>query len=79
MSKKKEAGFEERLSRLEAIVRLLEAGDRPLEESVLLYKEGLGHSAACRDLLATARHDIQLLDQGQLVPFDLAASEEEHE
>ena len=49
--KKKDPTFEERLTRLQAIVTSLESGNSPLEESVALYKEGLAHVAACRKQL----------------------------
>jgi len=71
MSRKGKAlNFEERLARLQAIVAALEAGDRPLEESVTLYREGLAHAAACREKLAAARHEIEVCTQGELVPFE---------
>lgn len=69
MTKKKEPTFEERLARLQAIVTALESGQSPLEESVALYKEGLGHAAACREQLAKARHDIQVFSDGVCTPF----------
>lgn len=67
--KKEEPGFEEKLQRLGVIVRALEAGDCPLEQSVALYKEGLALAASCRDQLDKARHDVEIYRQGLLVPF----------
>lgn len=75
MAKKKEIEqpqeltFEERLARLQIIVATLESGDSPLEESVALYREGMGHSANCRQQLATARHDLEVFSNGQCEPL----------
>lgn len=67
--KKEEPGFEEKLQRLGVIVRALEAGDCPLEQSVALYKEGLALAASCREQLDKARHDVEIYRQGLLIPF----------
>ena len=50
------ATFEQNMQRLEQIVRSLERGDTPLEESLKLFEEGTGLVRACG----------QLLDQAQL-------------
>lgn len=75
--KSKELSFEERLSRLQAIVGTLESGESPLEESVALYKEGLAHTRACRDQLARARHEIEIYRNGACLPFEAEPEEEE--
>lgn len=69
----KELSFEERLTRLQAIVSTLESGESPLEESVALYKEGLAHTKACRDQLARARHEIEIYQNGDCKPFEAEA------
>jgi Exodeoxyribonuclease VII small subunit (EC 3.1.11.6) len=45
--KKQQLSFEESLNRLEEIVRHLEKGDLPLNDSLSLYEEGTGLIAAC--------------------------------
>jgi exodeoxyribonuclease VII small subunit len=40
MADKKELSFEQAMSRLEQIVKLLEKGDAPLEDSLSLFEEG---------------------------------------
>lgn len=76
MSRKtKELSFEERLTRLQAIVDALESGESPLEESVALYKEGLAHTRTCREQLAKARHDIEIYQDGACAPFASDAAE----
>ncbi|MCH5276634.1 MAG: exodeoxyribonuclease VII small subunit [Desulfovibrionaceae bacterium] len=68
--KTRELSFEERLTRLQAIVSALESGESPLEESVALYKEGLAHAKACRGQLAKARHEIEIYQNGACQPFE---------
>ena len=53
--------FEESLKRLETIVDQLEKGDRPLEESLKLFEEGVSLSAACRKELEEAEGKVQTL------------------
>lgn len=64
--------FEEKMSRLEEIVRLLEEGDRPLEESMNLFEEGVKLSNECREVLEKTERKITLLlkNQDQEVPFE---------
>jgi exodeoxyribonuclease VII small subunit len=54
MTKKKEAGFETSLSRLQQISELLESGEIGLEESVKLYEEGINLAKICYSVLAEA-------------------------
>ena len=49
--KKQELRFEDALVRLEEIVRHLERGDMPLDESLTLYEEGTGLIKACSKCL----------------------------
>ncbi len=53
--------FEESLKRLETIVDQLEKGDRSLEDSLKLFEEGVGLSAACKKELDEAEGKVQLL------------------
>ena len=52
----KNASFESNMQRLEQIVRAMERGDVPLEESLKLFQEGTDLVRSCS----------QLLDQAQL-------------
>lgn len=72
-SKKK--SFEDMLARLEAIVRDLEKGDAPLEQSLALYEEGAGLIRECTRQLETAEQTVMRLQKGPdgepvEVPFD---------
>jgi exodeoxyribonuclease VII small subunit len=60
------ATFEERFSRLEEIVMLLDQGDTPLEELLALYEEGINLSKECSDVLQAAEQKILLLKNGVL-------------
>jgi exodeoxyribonuclease VII small subunit len=53
--------FEQSLKRLEEIVRALESGDTPLEESIALFEEGVKLSGYCNTLLETAEQKVTVL------------------
>ena len=55
------AGFEDRLTALEAVVERLERGDLTLEESVRLFEEGVHLSETCKVELDKAEGRIQVL------------------
>ena len=54
-----EQKFEDALKRLEEIVANLENGDVPLEDTVKLFKEGIGLSKICKNKLQTAEKEIK--------------------
>lgn len=70
MAARKNPSFEERLHRLQEIVTALENSELPLEDSVNLYREGLGLSRSCREQLEKARNDVRILTEEGLEPFD---------
>ena len=51
--------FEESMSRLEQIVRAMERGDVPLEESLKLFQEGTQLIQTCTKLLDDAQLQIK--------------------
>lgn len=55
---KKNATFEENMSRLEQIVRAMERGDVPLEESLKLFQEGTALVKDCGKLLDNAEQQV---------------------
>lgn len=57
----KKASFEESIARLEKIVRRLEEGKVPLEESIKLYEEGMILGKKCRKILDEADLRIRQL------------------
>ena len=58
MSENKKS-FEENIQRLEQIVRALERGDAPLEQSLLLFQEGTDLVASCGKLLDDAELQVK--------------------
>jgi exodeoxyribonuclease VII small subunit len=67
----KEPTFEQIISRLEAIAAQLEHGEKPLEESLLLFEEGVGLANRGTHLLDEAERRIAtLLDNGSTAPIN---------
>ncbi len=50
--------FEENMRRLEEIVRTMERGDAPLDESLKLFQEGTSLAQACSKLLDEAQLQV---------------------
>lgn len=65
--------FEQSIARLEEIVRLLEKGDAPLEDSLTLFEEGTALVKQCGGLLDRAEQKVVRLSKGE----DGAPAEEE--
>ena len=57
----KAVSFEEAAARLEEIVKALEGGNAPLDESLKLFEEGVGLVNACRKQLDSAEQKVKLL------------------
>lgn len=57
----KKLSFEQSLERLEEIVKLLETGTAPLEESTKLYEEGISLIRVCNAQLEQTEARIRLL------------------
>ena len=55
---KKAPSFEENMQRLEQIVRAMERGDVPLEESLNLFQEGTALVQKCSKLLDEAEQKV---------------------
>lgn len=55
---KKNLSFEENMQRLEQIVRAMEKGDVPLEESLKLFQEGTGLVKCCAKMLDEAEQQV---------------------
>lgn len=53
--------FEASLNELERIVKQLEDGDMPLEESLKLFEDGVRLSRECRERLTNAERRIEVL------------------
>lgn len=64
MPAKKQLSFEEAMSRLDVIVKELEKGDLPLEESLSLFEEGAGLMKQCTKALDQAEQKVAKLLPG---------------
>ncbi|HKE88361.1 MAG TPA: exodeoxyribonuclease VII small subunit [Vicinamibacterales bacterium] len=61
--------FEAAIAELEAVVKKLEEGDLPLEESLRLYERGVHLSRFCHARLEEAERRIEVLNErGHLQP-----------
>ena len=72
----KKITFEAAMERLDAIVRMLEQGDAPLEASLALFEEGAGLLKYCNGMLDTAEQKVLALQKGEdgtpvQIPFDV--------
>ncbi len=63
--------YEAALAELEQIVRNMESGQLPLEESIAAYQRGSELLKHCQQQLADAEQKIQVLEDGALRDFDL--------
>jgi exodeoxyribonuclease VII small subunit len=65
--------FETAIAELETIVKKLEQGDLPLEQSLELYERGVQLSRFCHAKLEEAERRIEVLDErGELHPAPAA-------
>ena len=62
---KKKISFEESVKRLDEIVKHLESGDLPLEESLALFEEGTELVASCNAMLDQAEQKVSVLRVGK--------------
>ncbi len=72
--------FETSLKKLEEVVKKLEGGELPLEESLKAFEEGVKHAAFCARKLEEAERRVELLlkqKDGSFVKEDFRIDEEE--
>lgn len=55
--------FEDAVRRLGEVVKALESGDVPLDESIALFEEGMKLSKQCAELLEQAEQKVRFLQQ----------------
>ena len=78
MTENQELTFEEAMNELETLVRRLEEGRMPLEESVKAYERGMALKKICDAKLQAAKLKVdQIVKEGQgevsLKPFETVA------
>jgi len=57
----KEEAFEDRLAKLETIVRTLETGEKGLEESLSMFEEGVGLAKGLNSRLEEVKRRVEVL------------------
>lgn len=67
---KKDISFEEAVERLEKIVRMLESGSVPLDDSLVLFEEGVELVKTCNIKLDAVQQKITLLTKDGETPFE---------
>jgi len=60
-----ELKFEQALARLEEIVRALDSGAAPLDESLALFEEGVRLVKLCSEKLDSAEQKVKILVRGE--------------
>jgi exodeoxyribonuclease VII small subunit len=69
-----ELGFDQILARLREVVLRLESGDLSLEQSLLIYEEGVQLARRGQQLLASAEKRVEILVSAsgglEIAPFD---------
>ena len=69
-----ELGFDQILGRLREVVTRLESGELSLEQSLLVYEEGVQLARRGQQLLATAERRVEILVSAsgglEVAPFD---------
>lgn len=60
-----EMKFEQALGRLEEIVRALDGGAAPLDESLALFEEGVRLVKLCSEKLDSAEQKVKILVKGE--------------
>ncbi|HLF15136.1 MAG TPA: exodeoxyribonuclease VII small subunit [Bacteroidota bacterium] len=80
MAKKENAkpqSFEERMRRLEEIVEALESGEKPLDDVVTMFEEGIRLSTECLEYLGKAELRLKKLSRDAAGKFELTSEEDE--
>jgi exodeoxyribonuclease VII small subunit len=71
--------FEQTMEELEQVVRQLENGDIPLEESLDLFEQGIKLTKSCQTMLDSAEKKVSMLvagENGKIEKQDFTADED---
>lgn len=68
--------FEKALERLEAIVRMLEEGNVPLDDSLALFEEGTGLVKLCAAKIDAAEQKVKILTESGLKDFPASGTKD---
>ncbi len=78
----KKITFESALKRLEEIVGYLEEGEKPLEESLKLFEDGMKLAGLCSKRLEEAERKVEILkrqENGKLKPEPFEMQNEDNQ
>lgn len=67
---KNEMNYEETVKKLEEIIRLLEEGELPLDQSIELFTQGMDLVKTCNQYLEQAEEKIKILVGDKLEDFN---------
>lgn len=67
---KKQQSFEDRLLELEALVKKMEEGSMPLNETLAAYEEGMRLSQMLTEELSAAEKRMLELSGGETIPME---------
>ena len=67
---KKQPTFEEKLMELEGLIRKMESGSLPLDETLKAYEDGMKLSKALTEELSAAEKKMLELSGGQVQPME---------
>jgi exodeoxyribonuclease VII small subunit len=67
------ATYEQALAELDRLVQAMEAGQLPLDELLDGYRRGAELLQFCRTRLEAVEQQVQVLEDGQLKPWDAQA------
>lgn len=62
--------YEQAVEELESIISMLEGGQRPLDEAMLLYERAQTLVKRCTEMLDKAELKVKQLSEGQLSDFE---------
>ncbi len=68
--------YESALAELDSIVNTMESGSLPLEASLAAYTRGAELLQFCRQQLADAEQQVKILENGTLLPFKAADTDD---
>lgn len=71
--------FEQALTRLEEIVKLMESGSAPLDKSLSLFEEGVGLVKFCTSELDSAEQKVKILQKsagGEMAESDFVKQDD---
>ena len=73
----KPQSFESRMHRLEEIVEALESGEKPLDDIVAMFEEGIRLSSECLEYLGKTELRLKKLSRDAAGKFELTSEEDE--